>query len=282
MASVPYARLIAPGSAVRLKDFDPRDADGLDKEEGLQRLGEVGRRMGELQAMLYGTGKHSLLIVLQGRDTRGKDGAIKRLLTVGHGPSTRIAAFKAPTGREREHDFLWRIHAEAPALGGVTIFNRSHYEDVLAARVRELVPREVCDRRYDHINAFESLLTDAGTIVLKFYLHISKDEQEERLHAREAEVQKAWKLNVGDWQERERWDEYTAAYEDVLNRCSTEAAPWRLIPADRKWFRNLAVADAVVEALQPYEAEWRQALEAMGAERRKALQEYRAAQALVS
>jgi PPK2 family polyphosphate:nucleotide phosphotransferase len=274
---VPYARFIAPGSSSRLADFDPGLTDGLKKEEGLQRLETLGKRMGELQEMLYGTEKHSLLIVLQGRDTSGKDGSIKRLLAVGHGPSTRIAGFKAPTENELAHDFLWRVHAETPARGGVTIFNRSHYEDVLAPRVRGLVPPEVWRRRYAHINAFESLLVDEGTIVLKFYLHISKEEQEERLLAREKETRKAWKLNVGDWEDRERWDDFTTAYEEMLARCSTEAAPWWLVPADHKWFRDLAVVETVVAALEPYEGEWRKALDEMGAERGKAVKEYRAA-----
>jgi PPK2 family polyphosphate:nucleotide phosphotransferase len=172
--------------------------------------------------------------------------------------------FKAPTPQEAAHDFLWRVHQAAPAKGLLTIFNRSHYEDVLVGRVHELVPPEVWKRRYEQINQFESLLTACNTIVVKFYLHISKGEQEERLLARENDKDKAWKLSPTDWIERRYWDDYMAAYEDALSKCSTHAAPWYIVPANHKWFRNLAIAQTLVDTLRPHEQEWRAALEERG------------------
>jgi PPK2 family polyphosphate:nucleotide phosphotransferase len=175
-----------------------------------------------------------------------------------------VTSFKVPTAPELAHDFLWRIHARAPARGQIGIFNRSHYEDVLVVRVHDLVGKEVWRRRYKHINRFEKMLVDANTLVLKFYLHISRAEQQKRLLERQQDRSKFWKLSVGDWQEREYWNAYVKAYEDVLNRCSTPEAPWYIVPADKKWFRNLAIAETIVDALKPYEKGWLTHLDGIG------------------
>lgn len=270
-----YSHLVKPGGKVRLDSVDTHPPKGLTKEDGLAELDRLGARMGELQELLFAARQTSLLIILQGRDTSGKDGAIRRMLHYVNVQSTRVVGFKVPTEEDLAHDFLWRVHPHTPGRGDITVFNRSHYEDVLVVRVHNLVPKETWKRRYDHINAFESLLADSDTLILKFYLHISKEEQEKRLLDREKEPEKAWKLSVGDWQEREKWDDYTKAYEDALSLCSTEEAPWRIVPADKKWFRDLAIAQAVVEALEPFEAEWRASLEALGEVQRKELDAYR-------
>jgi PPK2 family polyphosphate:nucleotide phosphotransferase len=189
--------------------------------------------------------------------------------------SCTVASFKLPTEEELAHDFLWRIHARTPPAGDIRIFNRSHYEDVLAVRVHQLTPKKVWRRRYEQINAFERLLADSDTIILKFFLNISKDEQKERLLKRENDPIKSWKLSVTDWKEREHWDAYTAAYEDALNRCSTKHAPWFIVPADKKWFRNLAVAEALRDALMPFKESWVEKVAELGRERKKAIDEYR-------
>lgn len=189
--------------------------------------------------------------------------------------SCSVASFKVPTEEDLAHDFLWRVHAQTPLAGHIKIFNRSHYEDVLVARVHKLVPEKIWRQRYEHINAFEELQADSATIILKFYLHISKDEQEQRLLKREQDPVKSWKLSVGDWQERNYWDDYTEAYEDALARCSTKYAPWFIVPADKKWFRNLAVAQTVRDALMPLRESWLNKLEEVGRERKQAIDEYR-------
>jgi PPK2 family polyphosphate:nucleotide phosphotransferase len=227
---------------------------------------------------MYAAGKNSVLMILQGMDTSGKDGAIRAVMANLNPQGCRVESFKVPTSHELAHDFLWRIHRVTPELGIFGVFNRSHYEDVLVVRVHELVPEEVWKGRYDQINHFESLLASSGTIVLKFFLHISKEEQEERLRAREEEVGKAWKLSAGDWREREHWDAYQAAYEDALSKCSTDAAPWYIVPADRKWFRNLAITETLVETLRPYRDSWKEALAAMSRARLAELAAYRAEQ----
>lgn len=270
------AHLVKAGNKLQLDSIDPNECGDLTKEEGIAELDRIGARMGELQELLFAAHQHSLLIVFQGRDTSGKDGAIRRLLHYVNVQSTRIVGFKVPTEEQLSHDFLWRIHPHAPGKGDITVFNRSHYEDVLVVRVHNLVPKETWRRRYDHINAFERLLLDSNTILLKFYLHISKEEQEARLLEREKEPEKSWKLSVGDWQERELWDDYTQAYEEALATCSPEDAPWRVVPANRKWFRDLAIAEAIVEALEPYEAEWRASLEELGKQQKKELKAFRA------
>lgn len=269
------ARVVKAGSDVRLDSIDPNECGGMTKEEGQAELDRIGTRMGELQELLFAAHQNSLLIVLQGRDTSGKDGAIRKLLHYVNVQSTRVVGFKVPTEAELSHDFLWRVHAHTPGKGDIVVFNRSHYEDVLVVRVHDLVPKETWKRRYDHINAFERLLIDSNTILLKFYLHISKEEQEERLLEREKESEKAWKLSVGDWKERELWDKYTEAYEDALSKCSPDDAPWRVVPANRKWYRDLVIAQTIVEALEPYEAEWRASLEELGKQQKAELEAFR-------
>jgi PPK2 family polyphosphate:nucleotide phosphotransferase len=269
-----YAHHIT-GGRIRLKDYDPGDHGGLKREEAQEKTAELGAEMGELHDLLFAAGQNALLIVLQGRDTSGKDGLIRHLLQYINAQSARVVPFKVPTAGELAHDFLWRIHCETPARGSIAIFNRSHYEDVLVVRVHNIVPEEVWRRRYDHINHFESLLRDANTILVKFYLHINKEEQEQRLLDREKDATKAWKLAVGDWKERELWDRYTEAYEEALSRCSPEHAPWYVVPANHKWFRDLAVTERIVETLRPYRKAWTEHLEKIGATAKAELEAYR-------
>ncbi len=270
-----YAHRLEGTSQIRLADFDPDDTAGLVREEAEDKTEQIVAELVELQELLYAAGTHSVLVVLQGRDTSGKDGTINHVIGQLNAQGFSVTSFKVPTEQELAHDFLWRVHSQTPALGNVKVFNRSHYEDVLVVRVHQLVPENVWRARYDDINAFERLLAGSNTIVGKFYLHISKDEQKERLLEREQDPAKAWKMAVGDWQEREHWDDYTAAYEDVLNRCSTKDAPWFVVPADKKWFRNLAVAEALRDMLAPYKQGWLEKLKEMGRERRQEIDEYR-------
>ncbi|HLG14914.1 MAG TPA: PPK2 family polyphosphate kinase [Blastocatellia bacterium] len=255
-----YAMKVKPGDDVRLDDIDPGFTAGLTEEEAAEELADLSEKIGELQELLYAARQNSVLVILQGMDTSGKDGTIKRVMSEVDPPGCRVESFKVPTEEELAHDFLWRVHRVVPPLGMMTIFNRSHYEDVVIVRVHDLVPKHVWKQRYDAINNFERLLADSGTIILKFYLHISRAEQKQRLEARERDVEKAWKLSVGDWKERELWDDYIRAYEDAISRCTTEPAPWHIIPANKKWFRNLAVADAIVHTLRPYRDEWEESL----------------------
>lgn len=251
-----YAVRIPEGGPVDLAAIDTRADGGLSKSEGEARFEALAAELGDLQELLYAAGSHALLVVLQGMDTSGKDGALRNVFREMDPQGVRAVPFKAPTPLELGHDFLWRVHREVPERGMVVVFNRSHYEAVLVERVRELVPEATWRPRYDHINAFERLLAENGTVVRKFYLHISQAEQEERLLERETDITKAWKLNPGDWIERRTWDRYIAAYEEALARCSTEAAPWYVVPADRKWFRNLTMAEALVETLRPLRDGW--------------------------
>jgi PPK2 family polyphosphate:nucleotide phosphotransferase len=267
---------VPSGAAVSLADSAARlpDEDAADKSALHKRLDTLTDRLDKLQYALYAEAKRAILVVLQGRDTSGKDGTIRNVFGPLDPQSTAVTSFKPPTEQELRHDFLWRVHQATPGHGLIGIFNRSHYEDVLVARAHKLVPEKVCRARFDHINAFERLLNDSRTIVLKFYLHISKDEQKRRLLKREEETVKSWKLSVGDWQEREHWDDYTEAYEDALNNCNTKHAPWFIVPADNKWFRNLAIAEALRDALAPFKEKWLETLEEMGREERKAIEEY--------
>ena len=258
-------------------EIDPGMDSGLEKEAARARFAELGTELRELQTLLYAAGDHSLLIVLQGRDTSGKGGAIRKVFDYVNPQGCRTESFKVPTAQELAHDFLWRCHKVTPERGMISVFDRSHYEDVLVVRVHGLVPEEQWRRRYEHINNWERLLADSNTIIVKFCLHISKEEQEERLLAREQEVEKAWKLAVGDWKERERWDDYTAAYDEALHRCSTPYAPWYVVPADRKWYRDLAIADTIVQTLRPFRAPWLKVLEEMGETAKSEIRDYRAA-----
>jgi PPK2 family polyphosphate:nucleotide phosphotransferase len=270
-----FAHRVTPGDRVYLGRYDTNEDGGLNKEEGERKAADLGKEMDELLDMLFYAGRHALLIVLQGRDTSGKDGTIRHLLRYSDAQSCHVVPFKVPTPEEIGHDFLWRIHQKTPGRGEIVIFNRSHYEDVLVVRVHDLVPGKVWKGRYDQINDFENLLTDSSTILLKFFLHISKEEQEERLLEREEETEKAWKLSVNDWKERELWDDYTAAYEDALTKCSTKEASWDIVPADHKWFRNLAITERIVETLRPYRKPWLEHLEAIGQKAKAELSEYR-------
>ena len=261
--------------AIKLRDFDPEYDAGLDKETGEEKLKKLSAELTRLQELLYAAGQHSVLIVLQGRDTSGKDGTIKAVMGPLNSLGCQVASFKVPTAEELAHDFLWRIHQKTPGKGEITIFNRSHYEDVLVVRVHKIVPDKVWRSRFDHINDFEKLLAESNTIVLKFYLHISKQEQEQRLLEREQDATKYWKLSAGDWKERQYWNDYTRAYEDVLNQCSAPHAPWFIVPANKKWFRNLAVAEAVVAALKPYEKQWMKRLEEIGLKSKAEIEEFR-------
>lgn len=238
-------------SHVNLKDFDPRYVDGdWNKLTAAEKIAENTAISGELAYRLYAENKRSVLLVLQGMDTSGKDGTI-RAATTGINPlNFNITAFKQPSVEELEHDFLWRIHKATPARGHIGIFNRSHYEDVLIVRVHKLVPKSVWRPRYEAINGFERHLAANGTTVVKCFLHISKDEQRERLEARLDDPTKRWKFSKGDLEERKLWDDYQEAYEDALTRCNTEHAPWHIIPGDRKWYRNLVVSNLLRETLE--------------------------------
>ncbi|CAN5561958.1 polyphosphate kinase 2 family protein [soil metagenome] len=272
---MPYAVRVKPGTRVDLSRIEPRQDGGLEKAVAKGRVDELAKELDDLQDMLYAAGDHSLLIVLQGMDTSGKDGTIKSVFRYVQPLGCRSWSFKMPTELELKHDFLWRVHQKAPELGIMTIFNRSHYEDVLVVRVKNLAPVDVWRARFEQINAFERLLADNGTIVLKFFLHISKEEQEERLLDREKEVDKSWKLSVGDWVEREFWPAYIEAYEDALSKCSTKYAPWFIVPSDRKWFRDLAVAEAVVDTLRPLRAGWMKSQNELGKVRMAELTAFR-------
>jgi len=208
-------------------------------------------------------------------DTGGKDGTIRAVFQGVNPQGCQVWSFKAPSVDELEHDFLWRYHARTPARGMITIFNRSHYEDVLVVRVHELLPKSLWKERYGHIADFEELLHEHGTIILKFFLHITKKEQEMRLLEREEEPGTAWKLNPNDWKERDHWDEYSEAYEDAIERTATPHAPWIVVPANAKWYRNLVVAEAIVEALRPYKKEWKNKLDVMGVAGKAELASYR-------
>jgi PPK2 family polyphosphate:nucleotide phosphotransferase len=274
---MPYAFKVTPGQKVKLKDYDPDYDAGLDRERGKAEFAKLNAELDVLQEELYAAGQHSVLMVLQGMDTSGKDGAIRNVLLNVNPQGCRVESFKVPTEEELAHDFLWRVHKVAPRKGILGVFNRSHYEDVLVVRVHKLAPEQVWKARYEQINNFERLLTESGTIILKCFLHISKQEQEQRLLDREKEVEKAWKLSAGDWREREHWDAYQAAYEDALSRCSSDYAPWYVVPANRKWFRNLAITETLVATLKEYRGAWRAALKEMSERRRAELAELRAA-----
>ena len=242
---------VKPGSIIKLKDIDPEFKDQYEsRKEADKEIEKYEKKLRDLQELLYADGRCSLLIVLQGMDTAGKDGTISHILGAMNPQGCRVIGFKQPSDKELSHDFLWRIHQAAPAKGSVTIFNRSHYEDVLVVRVHNLVPQAVWSSRYDQINAFESELAAANTHILKFFLHISKKEQLSRFKDRLDNPDKQWKISEADYKERKFWDEYTSAYEEALSRCSIEDAPWFIIPSDHKWFRNLAIARIVVEHLE--------------------------------
>jgi len=242
---------VEPGAKINLDkmstDFKPED---LDRDQVEERFRKLTDELRDLQHLMYAEDRHSLLIVLQGRDAAGKDGTIRHVFGPMNPQGTRVTSFKVPSKEEMAHDFLWRCHMAAPKRGTVGIFNRSHYEDVLVVRVHDLVPKHIWSKRFDHINAFERLLADAGTVILKFYLHIDRDEQLERFKKRMDNPKKNWKISDADYAERPFWDAYTEAFEDALSQCSTDFAPWFIIPANRKWARNLVIADIVAETMK--------------------------------
>lgn len=262
-----YCVQVEPGTKVDLAKVDPAAGGGLSKTEGTKLADELYTELSDLQQELYAAGLHSLLVLLQGMDTSGKDGTIRKVFSGLNPQGCQVTSFKAPTAEELAHDFLWRVHRHVPAKGMTGVFNRSHYEDVLIVRVHQLVPQHVWKARYDQINDFERLLVQSDTIVCKFFLHISKDEQERRLLAREQDVEKAYKLSADDWKERERWDDYVAAYEEALKRCSTPGSKWAIVPANRKWYRNLAIADALVDTLRHHRKAWRARLKELSEQR---------------
>jgi len=237
--------LVKPATSLDLESIDPADTLGHDKQAGAVTLAATTDRLGEAQERLWASKAGAVLIVLQGIDTSGKGGTIRHVMGAFDPQGCRVASFGVPSPEELAHEYLWRIHRHTPARGMIAIFDRSHYEDVLVVRVHGLVPQHVWRSRYDQIVAFERHLAENGTTILKFFLHISRDEQRKRLQARIDEPDKRWKFRRGDLDERRLWDEYRAAFTEALARCSTDFAPWYVIPADRKWFRDLAVAEIV-------------------------------------
>ena len=271
-----YVWKVDAGSKVKLKDYNPDDTEKLsDRASVEQELQALSNELSELQELLAAAQQHSLLVVLQGMDTSGKDGTIRHVLSHVNPQGCGVYSFKAPTQEELSHDFLWRVHRVTPGKGVLGIFNRSHYEDVLVGRVQNLVPEKVWSRRYQAINNFEQLLTENQMIILKFYLHISYDEQERRLIAREQDKDKAWKISAEDWEDRKYWKDYELAYEDALSKCSTDKAPWYIVSANHKWYRNLAVAHTIVHTMRQYKDEWKAGLEARGQQELQRLREMR-------
>ncbi len=240
--------IVKPGEKARLGKRDPGETLGIKKNENL--LQKNLAKLGELQHLLYADKRYSLLIVLQALDAGGKDGTIRHVMSGVNPQGCDVTSFKAPSLEERDHDFLWRIHHAVPRLGDIGIFNRSHYEDVLVVRVHKMVPKSVWSERYEQINHFEKTLALNGVTILKFFLHIGKDEQLKRFQSRLSDPAKNWKLSLPDFREREHWDEYMEAYEDALTKCSTKHAPWYIIPSNQKWFRNYAISCLVIGALE--------------------------------
>ncbi len=241
---------IDPGAKVRLSDFDPRETHGRTKEDAARSFQGNRDRLAALHDRFWADGRHRLLVILQGIDTSGKGGTVEHVMGAFDPAGVRVKGFGVPTPVELAHDYLWRVHEQVPGNGEVVIFDRSHYEDVLVVRVHELVPPEVWKQRYDQINAFERMLAQEGTTILKFFLHISPAEQKKRLLDRLKDETKQWKFNPGDLKERQLWKKYMQAYEDVLSRTSTEQAPWHIVPANKKWYRDWVVATALVETLE--------------------------------
>lgn len=246
------SQLLVPpaGKPVRLRDYDPGHAGGLARGEATAQIPALRDRLNELQDTLYADRRFAILVVLQGIDTAGKDGTIKSVFQAVGPLGCSVTSFGVPTEEELAHDFLWRYHAKTPERGKIVVFNRSYYEAVLVERVKGLVPEKTWQRRYDRINAFERLLVDEGTVIMKFFLHISKGEQRERLQERLDDPKKHWKFRAGDLEERRHWDQYQEAFEEMLSRCNQDYAPWNVVPSNRKWYRDIVVARALVERLE--------------------------------
>lgn len=259
-----YTWRLGSSQAVRLADHDSGFRAGLERDDVPPLIGPLRAELEELQAICFAAEQHAVLVVLQGMDASGKDETIMPLLSGLDPQGCRVAAFKEPTSDEKRHDFLWRFHAATSPKGIITVFNRSHYEEVLIARVAEEVSEAVWRGRYELINDFEKLLARTDTIILKFFLHVSEEVQSERLRSREEQEDERWQLSAQDFVNQGLWDEYGRAYEDLLERCSTSHAPWHVVPADHDWFRDLAVTRAVVEGLRPYRAAWQEGRLARG------------------
>lgn len=247
---------VQPGQAVDLSHLKTKDSGDWSKSNGKTQFKKLRRRLIQLQELLYAEHRHALLVVFQAIDTGGKDSTIRHVFKGVNPQGCRVTSFKAPTDLELAHDFLWRVHQHTPPLGYIEIFSRSHYEDVLVARVKGLVPESCWQQRYEHMNAFEKLLTDEGTTIVKFFLHISKDYQKQRLQRRLERPDKYWKFDPSDVAERQRWDEYQQAFEEMLQRCSTPYAPWYVVPAERHWYRNLLVASVLVKTLESFDLDY--------------------------
>jgi PPK2 family polyphosphate:nucleotide phosphotransferase len=243
---------IKPGSKVNLQQIKTDDDGHLSKKQGETEFEKLHKRLIKLQELLYAEGKHALLVILQAMDTGGKDSTIRSVFQGVNPQGCQVTSFKAPNETEQKHDFLWRIHQNTPPLGYIGIFNRSHYEDVLVARVKKLVPEARWQARYEHINCFEQMLHDEGTAIVKFFLHISQDYQKERLQRRLDKPDKRWKFNPADLVNRQRWEDYQTAFEVMLTRCSTAHAPWYVIPAEHHWYRNLLVTSVLVNQLESF------------------------------
>ena len=239
-----------PRQKIRLSDIDADETAGMSKEEALLQIGQLRERVSELQQILYAEHRQSLLILFQAMDTGGKDGTIRNLLSGINPAGIHVSAFKVPSHQERDHDFLWRVHKATPPKRLIGVWNRSHYEDVLVVRVHKLVEKNVWKSRFDQINSFEGILASNNITIVKFMLHISRDEQERRLRARLENPQKRWKFSPSDLKEREFWDDYQEAYEEAINRCTTDCAPWHVVPANRKWARDLAVIELLFRVLE--------------------------------
>jgi PPK2 family polyphosphate:nucleotide phosphotransferase len=249
MIDSPY--LVKPGKKVDLNDISPSDTGSFsNKKDALEAIAKNLDDLRRLQSVFYAWGRKSLLVVLQAMDAGGKDGVVSHVFSGVNPQGCIVHSFKVPTELESRHDFLWRIHAAAPPRGMIGIFNRSHYESLLVERVEELTPKSVWSERFDSINAFEKMLSDEGTVILKFHLHISKEEQKKRLKARLDQPDSRWKFSSGDVKERRKWDDYREAYNDLLSRCSTHEAPWFVVPSNHKWFRNWVVSDTLVRTLK--------------------------------
>jgi len=246
---------VAEGSRVNLAEWDAADHSEFagDKQQSEKTMAQLNKRLEALQELLWADRHHRLLVVLQAMDTGGKDGTVRKVLEGVNPIGVRVASFKQPTSPELAHDYLWRVHQLVPGDGEIVVFNRSHYEDVLAVRVHDLVPKSRWEKRYRHMVEFEKLLADEGTTIVKFFLHISKDEQRHRLQARIDDPTKHWKFSLGDLDERKLWDDYKRAYEDALSHTSTTFAPWYIVPADHKWYRDLVVATILVQTLEGME-----------------------------
>jgi PPK2 family polyphosphate:nucleotide phosphotransferase len=241
---------------IRLKDIDANFHEGREKDATREKTAKLCERIGELQELLHANANHAVIILLQGLDTAGKDGAVRKVLQNANPAGVETSYFKVPSAEEQAHDYLWRIHKAVPRYGNLGVFNRSHYEDVLVVRVMKLQPPSVWKARYAQINAFEKHLAENRVILLKFYLHISKDEQAERLQARLDDPSKNWKFVPADLEVRKYWDDYQAAYQDALNHCSTHHAPWHVVPANHKWYRDYAIAGTVVKTLEGLKMKW--------------------------